>query len=151
MQKVHQYNRICMSAKPEFLRTKIQEKEHPYPRTTQTLWQVLGDVLQRLPAKLLPSINVTQLLAHRFVEFFHEVEKIHSTFPVSFTPQQISPHTPPPTFFTFSTVTEHQVAKIIINWYKQVNNLALIFGPLYLSWSTWTSPLPHRFNNQCVT
>ena len=66
MQKVHQYNRICMQAKPQFLKAKIQDN-HNNP---QKLWCVLGDVLHRLPAKILPSIKPPQFLADRFVEFF---------------------------------------------------------------------------------
>ena len=68
MQKVHQYNRICMQAKSQFLKAKIQDN-HNNP---QKLWRVLGDVLHRLPAKILPSIKPPQLLADRFVEFFTE-------------------------------------------------------------------------------
>ena len=72
MQKVHQYNRICMQAKSQFLKAKIQDN-HSNP---QKLWRVLGDVLHRLPAKILPSIKPPQLLADRFVEFFTEkIEK----------------------------------------------------------------------------
>ena len=49
MQKVHQYNRICMQAKSEFLKAKIQDNHHD----PQKLWRVLGDVLHRLPVKML--------------------------------------------------------------------------------------------------
>ena len=77
MQKVHQYNRICMQAKSQFLKANIQENHHD----PQKLWRVLGDVLHRLPAKILPSIKHPQLLADRFVEFF--TEKIRSTFSAS--------------------------------------------------------------------
>ena len=66
MQKVHQYNRICMQAKYEFLKAKIQDNYHNPPK----LWQVLGDVLHRLPAKMLQSLNPRQRLADRFVKFF---------------------------------------------------------------------------------
>ena len=59
MQKVHQYNRICMQAKSEFLKAKIRDNHHD----PQKLWRVLGDVLHRLPAKMLPSINPPRLLA----------------------------------------------------------------------------------------
>ena len=52
MQKVHQYNRICMQAKSQFLKTKIQDNHY----NPQKLWCVLGDVLHRLPAKSLPFI-----------------------------------------------------------------------------------------------
>ena len=45
MQKVHQYNRICLQAKSQFLKAKIQDN-HNNP---QKLWRVLGDVLYRLP------------------------------------------------------------------------------------------------------
>ena len=68
MQKVHQYNRICMQAKSQSLKAKIQDN-HNNP---QKLWHVLGDVLHRLPAKILISIKLSQLLADRFVEFFTE-------------------------------------------------------------------------------
>ena len=102
MQKVHQYNRICMQAKSQFLKAKIQDN-HNNP---QKLWRVLGNVLHRLPAKILPSIKPPQLLDDRFVEFFIEkIEKIRSTFSDS----------PPPMFSTFSTVTEDQVTKVITN------------------------------------
>ena len=59
MQKVHQYNRVCMQAKAQFLKAKIQDNHH----NPQKLWCALGDVLHRLPAKILPSINPPQLLA----------------------------------------------------------------------------------------
>ena len=68
MQKVHQYDRICMQAKSQSLKAKIQDN-HNNP---QKLWHVLGDVLHRLPAKILISIKLSQLLADRFVEFFTE-------------------------------------------------------------------------------
>ena len=71
MQKVHQYNRICMQAKSQFLKVKIQDNHN----NAQKLWRILGDVLHRLPAKILPLIKPPQLLADRFVEFF--TEKIH--------------------------------------------------------------------------
>ena len=54
---------ICMQAKSEFLKAKIQDNHHD----PKKLWRVLGDVLHRLPAKMLPSINPPQLLADRFV------------------------------------------------------------------------------------
>ena len=112
IQKVHQYNRICMRAKSEFLKTKIQDNHHD----PQKLWRVLGDVLHRLPTKMLPLINPPRLLADRFVEFFTEkIEKIHSTFPSSLKPQHISPYSPPPVLSTFSTTTNDQVTKIIMN------------------------------------
>ena len=72
MQKVHQYNRICMQAKSQFLKAKIQDN-HNNP---QKLWRVLGNVLRRLPAKIRALIKPPQLLADRFVEFFKEkIEK----------------------------------------------------------------------------
>ena len=112
MQKVHQYNRICMQAKSEFLKAKIQDNHHD----PQKLWRVLDDVLHRLPAKMLPSINPPRLLADRFVEFFTEkIEKIHSTFPTFLKSQHIFPDSPPPVLSTFSTVTKDQVTKIIMN------------------------------------
>ena len=80
MQKVHQYNKICMQAKSEFLKEKIWDNHH----NPQKLWRVLGDVLHRIPAKILPSISPPKLLADRFVEFFTEkIEKIHSIFSTS--------------------------------------------------------------------
>ena len=80
MQKVQQYNKICMQAKSEFLKEKIRDNHH----NPQKLWRVLGDVLHRIPAKILPSINPPKLLADRFVEFFTEkIEKIHSIFSTS--------------------------------------------------------------------
>ena len=92
MQKVHQYNRVCMQAKAQFLKAKIQDDHH----NPQNLWRVLGDVLHRLPAKILPSINPSQLLADRFVEFFTEkIEKICSTFSASVNLQHITPDSPP--------------------------------------------------------
>ena len=101
-----------MQAKSQFLKTKIQDN-HNNP---QKLWCVLGDVLHRLPAKILPSIKPPQLLADRFVEFFTEkIEKIRSTFSASVNLQHITPDSPPPMFSTFSTVTEDQVTKIITN------------------------------------
>ena len=53
MQKVHQYNKICMQVKSEFLKEKIRDNHH----NPQKLWRVLGDVLHRISAKILPSIN----------------------------------------------------------------------------------------------
>ena len=115
MQKVHQYNRICMQAKSQFLKAKIQDNHH----NLQKLWHVLGDVLHRLPAKMLPLIKPPQLLADRFLEFFTEKnaqhKKICSTFSTSLNLQHIIPDHTPPMFSTFSTVTEDQVTKIIIN------------------------------------
>ena len=101
-----------MQAKSQFLKEKIQDN-HNNP---QKLWRVLGDVLHRFPAKILPLIKPSQLLADRFVEFFTEKnEKILSTFSASVKLQHITPDSPPPMFSTFSTVTEYQVTKIITN------------------------------------
>ena len=110
MQKVHQYNRVCMQAKSQFLKEKIQDNHH----NPQKLWCVLGDVLHRLPAKILSSINPPQLLADRFLEFFTEkIEKMRSTFSASVNLQHITPDSPPPMFPSFSTVTEEEITKII--------------------------------------
>ena len=110
MQKVHQYNRICMQAKSQFLKAKIQDNHY----NSQKLWRVLGNVLHRLRTKILPSIKPPQLLADRFVEFFTEkLEKIYSTFYASVNLQHITPDSPPPMFSTFSTVTEYQVTKLL--------------------------------------
>ena len=99
-----------MQAKSEFLKEKIRDNHH----NPQKLWQVLGDVLHRIPAKILPSINPPKLLAYRFVEFFTEkIDKIHSTFSTSLNFQHITPDSPPPTLACFSAVTEEQVTKII--------------------------------------
>ena len=66
-----------MQAKSQFLKVKIQDN-HNNP---QKLWRVLGDVLHRLPAKILPLIKPPQLLANRFEELFTEkIEKLRSTF-----------------------------------------------------------------------
>ena len=112
MQTVHHYNRICVQAKSQFLKAKIQYNHH----NPQKLWCVLGDVLHRLPAKILRSIKPPQLLADRFVEFFTEkVEKICSAFSASGNLQHITPDSLPPMFSTFYTVTEDQVTKIITN------------------------------------
>ena len=73
MQKVHHYNKISMQAKSEFLKAKIWDNHH----NQQKLWQVLGDVLHRIPAKILPSINPPRLLADRFVEFLQK--KLNNT------------------------------------------------------------------------
>ena len=100
-----------MQAKSEFLKAKIQDNL----RDPHKLWRVLGDVLHRLPAKMLPSINPPWLLADRFVEFFTEKnEKIRSTFPTSLKSQHISPDSPSPVLSTFSTLTKDQVTKIIM-------------------------------------
>ena len=136
MQKVHQYNRICMQAKSEFLKAKIQDNHHD----PQNLWRVLGDVLHRFPAKMLPLINPPRLLADRFVEFFTEkIEKIRSIFPTSLKSQHIAPDSPPPVFSTFSTVTKDQVTKIIMKSPSKSCSL----GPLFLFLTIWIfSSLP---------
>ena len=98
VQKVHQYNRICLQAKSQFLKAKIQDNHH----NPQKLWRVLGDVLHRLPAKIVSSIKPPQLLADRFMEFFTEkIENICSTFSASLNLQHITPDSPPPIFSTF--------------------------------------------------
>ena len=67
-------------------------------------------------AKILPSINPLQLLADRFVEFLTDkIEKIHSTFSTSLKLQHVTPDSPPPMFASFSTVTEDQFTKIILD------------------------------------
>ena len=101
MQKVHHYNKICIQAKSEFLKAKIWDNHH----NPQKLWRVMGDVLHRIPAKILPSINSPQLLADTLVEFFS----------TSLNFQHIIPDSPPPMFASFSTVTEDQVTKIILD------------------------------------
>ena len=112
MQKVHHYKRICMQAKSQFLKAKIQDNHH----NPQKLWLVLGDVLLRLPAKILQLIKPPQLLADRFVDFLTEkIAKIRSTFSASVNLQHITPDSPSSMFSTFSTVTENQVTKIITN------------------------------------
>ena len=127
MQKVHQYNRICMQAKSEFLKAKIQDNHH----NPKKLWRVLGDVLQRLPAKMLPLINAPQLLADRFVSSSQKkIAKIHSTFPTSLNSQHITPDSPPPKFSTFSTVIEDQVTKIIMK--SPSRSCSLDPGPTFL-------------------
>ena len=140
MQKVHQNNRICMQAKSKFLKAKIQDNHHDPPK----LWRVLDDVLHRLPAKMLPSINPPWLLADRFVEFFTEkIEKVCSTIPTSLKSQHISPDSPPSVLSTFSTVTEDQVTKIIMNSPRKSCSL----GPLFLFLIIWLFSSPHHFNN----
>ena len=144
MQKVHQYNRICMQAKSQFLKVKIQDN-HNNP---QKLWRVLGDVLHRLPAKILPSIKPPQLLADGFVEFFTEkIEKIRSTFSASADLQDITPDSPPPMFSTFSTVTEDQVTKVITN--SPSKSCSLDPWPTFLLLFGY-SDYPHHCNNQCL-
>ena len=67
-----------MQAKSKFLKAKIQDNHHD----PKKLWRVLGDVLHRLPANMLPSKNPPWLLADRFVEFFSEkIEKYIQLFP----------------------------------------------------------------------
>ena len=63
MQKVHQYNRICMQAKSELLKAKIQDNHHD-PKN-------YGEAL---------AINLPRLLADRFVEFFTEKIKKYAQF-----------------------------------------------------------------------
>ena len=123
MQKVHQYNRTCIQAKSKFLKAKIQDNHHD----PKKLWQVLGDVLHRLPARMLPSINPPRLLADRFVEFSEKIEKICSTFPISQKSQHIAPDSPPPVLSTFSTVTEDQVTKIIMKSPSKSCSLSPLF------------------------
>ena len=130
MQKVHQCNRICMQAKSEFLKAKIQDNHH----NPQKLWRVFGALLHRLPVKILPSINPPQLLADRFVEFF--IEKICSTFTTSLNSQHITPDSPPPIFSSLS-VTE-QITKIIMNSPSKSCSL----DPLFLSLIFWISSSP---------
>ena len=87
MQKVHQYNRTCIQGKSEFLKAKIQDNHHD----PKKLWQILGDVLHRLPARMLPSINPPRLLADRFVEFSSEkIEKNMLNF--SYLPEVTTHH-----------------------------------------------------------
>ena len=110
MQKVHQYNRTCIQAKSEFLKAKIQDNHHD----PKKLWRVLGNVLHRLPARMLPSINHPRLLADLWSSSQKKLKKICSTFPISQKSQHITPDSPPPVLSTFSTVTEDQVTKIIM-------------------------------------
>ena len=99
MQKVHQYNRICMQAKSEFLKAKIRDNHHD----PNKLWRVLGDVLHRLPARMLPSINSPRLLADRFVEFFTEkIEKKYAQLSLLLRGHNTSPQTLLPPSFPLS-------------------------------------------------
>ena len=111
MQKVHQYHSICMQAKSQFLKAKIQDNHH----NPQKLWRVLCDVLHRLPAKIVPSIKPLQLLADRFVEFFTEKIENNTLNILCFCQFSVTSDPPPPMFSTFSTVTEDQATKIITN------------------------------------
>ena len=78
------YNKICMKAKCDFLKSRIHENQD----NPQKLWQTLNDVLHRSAAKLLPSVNSPQLLANKFVEFFTEkITNIRQSFPSSNPPQ----------------------------------------------------------------
>ena len=52
-----------------------------------------------------------------------------------------------PMVSTFSTVTEDQVTKIIMN--SPTKSCSL--GPLFLFLIIWTSSSPHYFNNQCLS
>ena len=127
MQKLHHYNKICMQAKSVFLKAKIRDNCH----NPQKLWRVLCDVLHRIPAKILPSINPPQLLADRFVEFFTEkFEKMYSIFSNSLNCQCITPDSPPPMFASFSTVIEDQVTKIILD--SPTNSCSLDPWPTFL-------------------
>ena len=124
IQKVHQYNRICMQDKSEFLKANIQNNHHDHPK----LWRVLGDVLHRLPAKMLPSVNPKKLKKIRSVFFY---------FP------EVTTHLPrlsSPMLSTFSTVSEDQVTKIIMN--SQVNHVPLILGQLFLLLTIWIFSSP---------
>ena len=110
MQKVHQYNKICMQAKSEFHKEKIRDNHY----NPQKLWRVLGDVLHRITAKILPSINPPKLWLTDLSSFSQKkLKKIHSIFSTSFNFRHITPDSPPPTFTSFSAVTEEQVTKII--------------------------------------
>ena len=62
MQKVHQCSRVFMWAKSEFLKAKIHYHHHD----PKKLWRVLGNVLCRLPAKMLSSVDPPWLLADTF-------------------------------------------------------------------------------------
>ena len=88
-------------------------------------------MLHRIPAKILPSINPPQLLADRFVEFFTEkIKKIHSIFSTSLNFKHITPDSPPPMFASFSTVTEDQVTKIILE--SPIKSCSLDLWPTFL-------------------
>ena len=126
-----------MQAKSQFLKARIQYNNN----NSQKLWCLLGDVLYRLPTKILPSIKPPQLLEDRFVEFFTgKITKINSTLSTSLNSQHITPDSPLPIFFAFSTVTEDQVTKMIINCL-----VPSTLGPLSLFLIIWifsSPPLP---------
>ena len=85
-------------------------------RQSTKLWHVLGDVLHRLPAKILTSIKPPSAFGLQVCGVLHrKILKICSTFSASVNLQHITPDSPPPMFSTFSTVTEDQVTKIITN------------------------------------
>ena len=109
MQKVHQYNKICMQAKSEFLKEKIWDNHH----NPQKLWRVLGDVLHRIPAKILPSINPQSFWLTDLSSSLQKKLKKYTQFSLPHSISNTSPQTPPPTFASFSAVTEEQVTKII--------------------------------------
>ena len=113
IKKVHMYNKICMKAKSDFLKSRIHDNQD----NPQKLWQTLNDVLHRSAAKVLPSVNSPQLLANKFVEFFTEkITNIRQFFANSNPPQYTDSDLIPPVFSAFSSVSEDQVAKIIKNF-----------------------------------
>ena len=86
------YNKICMKAKSEFLKSRIHDNQD----NPQKLWQTLNDVLHRSAAKVLPSVNSPQLLANKFVEFFTEkITNIRQSFansnPLKYTDSDLTP------------------------------------------------------------
>ena len=108
---------------------------------TQKLWRVLGDVLHRLPAKMLPFINPPRLLADRFVEFFTgKIEKICSTFPTSLKSQHITADSPPqcfplsldpwPTFLDYLDILITPITSIINASLEQVSVLISSSRPM---------------------
>ena len=110
IKKVHMYNKICMKAKSDFLKSRIHDNQD----NPQKLWQTLNDVLHRSAAKVLPSVNSPQLLANKFVDFFTEkITNIRQSFANSNPPQYTDSDLIPPVFSAFSSVSEDQVAKII--------------------------------------
>ena len=112
IKKVHMYNKICMKAKSDFLKSRIHDNQD----NPQKLWQTLSDVLHRSAAKVLPSVNSPQLLANKFVEFFTEkITNIRQSFANSNPPKYTDSDLTPPVFSAFSSVSEDQVAKIIKN------------------------------------
>ena len=106
------YNKICMKAKSDFLKSRIHDNQD----NPQKLWQTLNDVLHRSAAKVLPSVNSPQLLANKFVELFTEkITNIRQSFANSNPPHYTDSDLTPPVFSAFSSVAEDQVAKIIKN------------------------------------